>query len=82
MPDAVSFTVHVYYKLAKGETGLTHAQTVRIPASAVLDFALDHLPEGAVTVSHDETGDITTTVVDWSKVPEHTRRPNLLARRR
>jgi hypothetical protein len=82
MPEAVSFKVDAYYKLSKGETGLTRVSTVRIPASEVIDWVLEHLPDEAVTIRHDETGNICTTVIDWSKVPEHTRHPNLMARRR
>ena len=81
MPESVSFKVDAYYKLAKGETGVTHLQTVRIAASQVIDWILDHLPDEAVTVSGIPGGPM-TTVIDWSKVPEHTRHPKLMAGRR
>ncbi len=52
----------------------------RIVASEVLDWVLGELPDEAVTVSHDETGEIATTVIDWSKVPGSVRHPRIPGR--
>lgn len=82
MPESVSFKVATYRKLAKDEHGFTQMSSVRIAASQVIDWVLAELPEDAVTISHDETGEISTTVIDWGKVPEAIRHPKLPARRR
>ena len=82
MPDAVSFRITTYTKLARGETGLTQMNSARICASEAIDWVLNELPEEAVTVSHDETGEVATTVIDWSKVPEFIRYPNMPGRMR
>ena len=84
MPDAVSFRITTYTKLAKGETGLTQMASNRICASEVIDWVLEVLDEqapGAVAVSFDdENGHVATTVIDWSKVPEHVRWPKMPGR--
>jgi hypothetical protein len=80
MPESVSFRVTTYKKLTKGETGLTQVSSARIAASELIDWALGELPEDAVTVSHDETGEIATTVIDWSKVPGFIRCPKIPGR--
>ncbi len=80
MPDAVSFRVTTYRKLAKGETGLTQMASARLAASEVIDWVLSELPDDAVTVSHDETGETVTTVIDWSEVPDFVRRPRIPGR--
>lgn len=81
MPDAVSFRITTYRKLAKGETGLTSMGSVRLAASEVIDWvldAIDEAAEGAITVTCD--GPVTTTVIDWSKVPESVRAPKIPGR--
>ena len=80
MPESVSFRVTTYKKLARGETGMTRMNSNRIAASELIDWALGELPEDAVTISHDETGEIATTVIDWSKVPDFIRRPEIPGR--
>ncbi len=78
MPESVSFRITTYRKLAKGETGLTSMSSVRLAASEVLDWVLDVIPDEALTVSFD--GPVTTTVIDWSKVPPSIRSPRMPGR--
>jgi hypothetical protein len=80
MPESVSFRVTTYKKLARGETGLTQMASNRLAASEVIGLALAELPEDAFTVSHDETGEIATMVVNWSKVPDCIRNPKIPGR--
>ncbi len=93
MPEAISFVVNAYYKLAKGETGLTNAGTRRIAAPAAIDFILNHLADDEATCEYlDEdtgdalpeggTSDITRITIDWRKVPDSIKHPKLPARRR
>src|SRR5260370_41527786 len=80
MPDAVSFRVTTYRKLAKGETGLTQMASARLAASEGIDWGLSELPDDAVTVSHDETGETVTPAIDWSEGPDFARRPRIRGR--
>jgi hypothetical protein len=80
VPDSVSFRITTYTKLAKGESGLTQMNSARLCASEVIDWVLNELPEDAVTISHDESGHVTTTVIDWSLVPDHVRYPKMPGR--
>ena len=83
MPEAVTFRVFTYFRLAKGETGLTQMSTQRVPASLALDWVLNELPEDAVTISYSgDEDEVSTTVIDWSKVPDSIRNPEPPARRR
>jgi hypothetical protein len=92
LPDAITFKVDAYYKLAKGETGLTNASTYRCAAAEALDFVVSHLPDG-VTVEYlgddgkpipgdDAESDVVRLTIDWTKVPDAVRSPVLPARRR
>lgn len=69
----VSFRLSTYWKLAKGQYGVTHADSRRIALSEVLDLLWPHLSEEELTVSQD--GAVTTVVIDWSKVPMEVRNP-------
>jgi hypothetical protein len=82
MPDAVTFKVTTYRKLAKGETGPTQVGSVRLPASAALDWILRSLPEDAVTFSWPDGNQSVRIDIDWLKVPESVRWPKIPASRR
>ena len=97
MPDAVSFVVTTYYKLAKDETGVTRQGTVRIPLGTALEWVLRELPDDAFKVFYlDSDGnpmaewtgpespvsDHVRMEIDWTKVPDSIRDPVLPARRR
>jgi hypothetical protein len=85
MPDAVSFRVTTYRKLAKDETGMTQMGSVRVDAAAALMWILDELPDDAWDVTHedpDKQWHAVTLRIDWAKVPDSIRDPKLPARRR
>ena len=79
MPESVSFRVTTYKKLAKGESGLTRMNSNRIAASELIGWALGELPEDAFTVAQDEN-DVSTIVIDWAKVPDFIRNPEMPGR--
>lgn len=82
MPDAVTFRVTTFCKLAKEETGITRADSERLAASAALDWILREFPEDAVTFSHPNGNQSVRIDIDWLKVPESVRWPKIPARRR
>lgn len=86
MPEAVSFKVTTYYKLAKGETGLTNIASRRVDVGTALNWIFDELPGEAWDVKHapsaEDDWDVVTLTIDWSKVPDSIRAPKLPARRR
>ena len=81
MPEAVTFTVNTYVKLAKDETGLTNMASRRIGASQALDWILSEFPEDAVNYEALPGGAERITI-DWAKVPDSIRAPKVPARRR
>lgn len=80
MPEAVTFRISAYHKLAKGEAGITQYSTERIRLSEALDCLFSEMPEEAVTI----TANLPKVVIeiDWSKVPEEVRNPKIAVRRR
>jgi hypothetical protein len=82
MPEATTFRISTYRKLAKGELGLTQAASNRVAASEALAWVLNELPDDAWTVTHDDSGDVATIVIDWSQVPDSIRHPKITAGRR
>ena len=86
MPEAVSFVVTTYRKLAKDETGATQMGSRRIDLGTALEWICDELPDEAWDVTHapsaEDGQDIVTLTIDWSKVPDCIRSPKLPARRR
>ena len=86
MPESVSFIVSTYYKLAKGETGLTNMATRRVDAGTALTWILNEIPDEALTVTREPSGengwDIVSLRLDCSKVPDSVRLPKLPAARR
>lgn len=70
----VEFRVTTYWKRRRNEPGLTRKDSQRLLLSEALDWVLNELPEGSVTVNHDtSTYDIAMIRVDWSKVPAEIR---------
>lgn len=63
----VSFRLSTYWKLPKGASGLTHADSRRLALSEVLDLLLRQLSEEEATVTSEGTKAVIT--IDWSKVP-------------
>lgn len=91
MPDATTFVVTAYRKLARGEAGLTQIGTRRVTAAQALDFVLAQFPDGVTIESLDAAGnplppggesDVVRLTIDWLKVPAGIREPQLPARRR
>lgn len=86
MPEAVSFRVSTYWKLAREEAGLTTASSVRLTLAQALNWIMDELPDDAWTVTYEDTDEEpwekVTLVIDWSLVPDSVRKPVLPARRR
>ena len=86
MPEAVSFRVTSYWKLAKDEPGMTQAGSLRLTLAQALNWILAELPDDAWTVSHEDTSEApwekVTLTIDWSKIPDSIRDPKLPARRR
>jgi hypothetical protein len=80
MPEATTFRVTTYYKLARDEAGLTHIASQRVPASQALEWVLDELPEDAWSIEQDLNTDKVTISIDWSQVPDSIRYPKLPAR--
>src|SRR5260221_588381 len=56
MPDAVSFRVTTYRKLARGETRLTQMASNPITASEALDWVPGEVPGEAGTARHPASG--------------------------
>jgi hypothetical protein len=93
MPEAVSFTVTTYRKLAKGETGLTRLGSSRLVLADAISWVLQEMPDDAFRIAYldadgnelpDEidVSDYCRLDIDWTKVPESVRDPKLPARRR
>lgn len=86
MPEAITFKVTTYRKLAKDETGMTQMGTVRVDLATALGWILDELPDEAWHVDHEPSSedgwDVVTLRLDWSKVPDSVRSPKLPVRRR
>jgi hypothetical protein len=86
MPEAVTFKITTYSKLAKGETGITQLGSLRVDAGTALMWILDELPDDAWDVQHEPSAepgwDVVTLRLDWSRVPDSIRAPQLPARRR
>jgi hypothetical protein len=80
VPEAVTFRITSYWKLAKGETGLTQAASLRIGARTALDWILAEFPEDAVKIGYADGK--TTIVIDWASVPEGVRNPKIPVRPR
>jgi hypothetical protein len=84
MPEATTYRVQAYYKLARDEHGMTQVSSLRLDAASAIGFILADLPDDAWSVEHKDSGepgwDIVTAVIDWSKVPEHLRAPKLPTR--
>jgi hypothetical protein len=78
VPESVTFRVTTYFKLAKGETGLTQLASQRVGARIALDWILSELGDG-VTI-HNTPGK-TLIAIEWSEVPEEVRNPKIPARR-
>lgn len=69
----VSFRLSTYWKLAKGQAGITHTDTRRASLSEVLDLLLQQLGEDECSLENN--GSVSTIVIDWSKVPLEIRNP-------
>lgn len=69
----VSFRVSTYWKLGKGQHGLTHVDSRRLALSEALDMLLEQLTDGEAVI--ETVGEVTTVVIDWSKVPGEIRNP-------
>jgi hypothetical protein len=87
MSEALTFRVQSYWKLAKGEAGLTTASTRRISGSQallwILDNMLDEQPDDGTPPAIDarREGMRTTIVIDWDRLPESASNPKIPAGR-
>lgn len=93
MPEAVSFTVTTYRKLAKDEPGMTQIGSRRLVLGDAITWILREMPEDAFRIAYldadgkelpdeAEFSDYCRLDIDWTKVPESIRDPKLPARRR
>lgn len=87
MPESVTYRVQTYYKLAKGETGITNVSSRRLDAAAALSWILADLDSEeceAYAVTHEDSGEpglnVVTVKIDWSKVPDSVRNPKFPTR--
>lgn len=69
----VSFRLSTYWKLGRGQHGLTHVDSRRLALSEALEMLLEQLTDGEATMKNDNA--VTTIVIDWSKVPAEIRDP-------
>jgi hypothetical protein len=69
----VSFRLSIYWKLLKGQAGITRRDSRRLALSEVLDFLLTQLSGEEATVQDD--GARTVITIDWRKVPMEIRDP-------
>jgi hypothetical protein len=63
--DVVTHRITTYFKLPKGETGLTQVGSKRVDTVDAMKWILAHAPEGAVTVD----GHVITIDLDRMKEP-------------
>ena len=69
----VDFRITTYWKRRRGEAGLTSMASRRLVLSETLDWILSELPDGAVTIEHDETGSNVAIRICWDLVPAEIR---------
>lgn len=69
----VSFRLSTYWKLGRGQHGLTHADSSRLALAEAIGLLLEQLSGEEAVVTED--GTVTTIVIDWSKVPPEVRDP-------
>lgn len=70
----ISFRVTTYYKLERGETGITQLASNRLSLGDAVDWILAELPEDAVKITPETSeGDSVTIAIDWAKVPDEIR---------
>lgn len=92
MADAVTFVVTTYWKLAKGETGATQMKSRRLDVGQALNWLLNEMPDDAIRIvmldsqgnelpEETLTSEYVRLDIDWTKVPESIRSPQIPARR-
>ena len=69
----VSFRVSTYWKLPRGTAGVTQVDSKRVSLPQALLLLFQQLSEQEMTLTDE--GQVTTIVIDWSKVPEEIRDP-------
>lgn len=70
----ISFRVTTYYKLERGETGITQLASNRLSLGDAVDWILAELPEDVVKITPETSeGDSVTIAIDWAKVPDEIR---------
>lgn len=93
MPEAVTFIITTYRKLARNETGLTQMKSRRLDLGQALEWLINELPEDATRVvmidaqgnelpEETLTSEYVRLDINWLKVPESIRNPQIPARRR
>jgi hypothetical protein len=83
MPESVTYRVSSYYKLAKGEAGVTSESSLRLDAAEALSWILSDMPDEAYEAVHDQSAadwHKVTITIDWTKVPDSVRAPKLPTR--
>lgn len=63
----VTFRVTTYWKRPRGQTGITQLASRRLQPLEALQWVLDYLPDGAVTIAAGN-GEALTLVIDRGKL--------------
>lgn len=82
MPKAQWYRITTRRSLEKGETGFTTMNTRSLKASHAMGWILGDLPDGSYTMSYDEKTEVSVITIDWTKVPDYIRDPDIPARSR
>jgi hypothetical protein len=69
----VSFRLSTYWKLPKGTPGVTHMDSRRISLPEAVMLLMQQLADDEAVITSD--GEVSTIVIDWSKVPAEVRNP-------
>lgn len=69
MSAIISHRITTYFKLPKGETGLTQLGTKRINTLQALDWIIEHAPDGAFDVEPGG-GDKVIVIVDLKRLQD------------
>lgn len=76
----VSFRLSTYWRLPKGQAGVSQTGSGRLALPEVLDLLLQHLTEEEAAISSNGTAVVLT--IDWSKVPMEVLNPFSFGARR
>jgi hypothetical protein len=69
-------------RLKAGESGWTTLDTRGIALSDAIGILLEQLPADACTAEHDQDADVAVITIDWKRVPDALRSPQVPRRSR